>query len=128
MICWPVGRLRELLPQLGSVEGLIDSTGSGLYLGMADSYWAPALRRDWKKVLRTSGTRWRTVTSFRKLSRHFPFPIGPAARDSWLRHMNEAIDASDAAPDVRDELRAYMALAADALLNVDETAEGSGAR
>jgi hemoglobin len=61
-------------------------------------------------------------------ARHFPFAIGSAARDSWLRHMNEAIDASDAAPDEREELRAYMSLAADALLNVDEPADGSHGR
>ena len=57
-------------------------------------------------------------------ARHFPFVIGSAARDNWLRHMNEAIDASDARPDEREELRAYMTLAADAMLNV---ADGGGA-
>ena len=51
-------------------------------------------------------------------ARHFPFPIGSAARDAWLRHMREAIDASNAAPDEREELHAYMTLAADAMLNV----------
>ena len=28
--------------------------------------------------------------------RHAPFPIGPAERDAWLRHMRAAIDALEA--------------------------------
>jgi hemoglobin len=53
-------------------------------------------------------------------ARHFPFPIGPAARDRWLLHMRAAIDASGAGPAERDELHAYMTLAADAMRNIEE--------
>ncbi len=55
-------------------------------------------------------------------ARHFPFPIGSAARDAWLCHMNEAIDASDAGPAERKELHDYMTLAADAMRNVEDSA------
>ena len=53
-------------------------------------------------------------------ARHFPFPINAGARDRWLVHMREAIDASDADPAERDELHGYMTLAADAMRNVEE--------
>jgi hemoglobin len=59
-------------------------------------------------------------------ARHFPFPIDASARDRWLLHMREAIDASDASPDVREELHSYMTVAAEAMLNVDEPAGGDG--
>jgi hemoglobin len=35
--------------------------------------------------------------------RHFPFPIGTAERDAWLRHMRAALDAA-ALPDPAPEL------------------------
>ena len=57
-------------------------------------------------------------------ARHFPFPIGEAARDRWLFHMRAAIDASDAGPAERAELHEYMTLAADMMRNVDEPAAG----
>jgi hemoglobin len=63
-------------------------------------------------------------------ARHFPFAIDGAARDSWLLHMRAAIDASGAGAAEREELQRYMALAADAMRNVEEPApggEGSGA-
>jgi hemoglobin len=50
-------------------------------------------------------------------ARHSPFHIGEAERDRWLVHMRAAIDASAAAEPERDELHAYMALAADAMVN-----------
>jgi hemoglobin len=55
-------------------------------------------------------------------ARHFPFPIDERARDRWLVHMRAAIDASDAGPAEREELHAYMTLAADAMRNVDAPA------
>jgi hemoglobin len=53
--------------------------------------------------------------------RHAPFVIGPAERDAWLRHMNEALDELAAAsriaePDA-EELRAYLDMAAHSLVN-----------
>ncbi len=54
-------------------------------------------------------------------ARHFPFAIGTLERDRWLTHMRASIDASGAPDDIRDELHAYMAMAADAMRNQDET-------
>ncbi len=52
--------------------------------------------------------------------RHAPFAIGSLERDRWLEHMRAAIDASDAAPDARAELHAYMTMAADAMRNRED--------
>ena len=57
-------------------------------------------------------------------ARHFPFAIDSVARDRWLLHMREAIDASDAGLAEREELHRYMTLAADAMRNVEEPAAG----
>ncbi len=54
-------------------------------------------------------------------ARHFPFPIDEAARDRWLAHMRAAIDASGAGRAEREELHAYMTLAADAMRNVERS-------
>jgi hemoglobin len=51
--------------------------------------------------------------------RHFPFAIGPAERDSWLAHMNEAIASADASPEVAARLHAYVEMAAEAMRNRD---------
>ncbi len=53
-------------------------------------------------------------------ARHFPFSIGDLERDRWLHHMQASIDASDAPPDLREQLEGYMAKAADAMRNRDE--------
>jgi hemoglobin len=50
--------------------------------------------------------------------RHFPFAIGLAERDAWLRHMRAAVEASPAAPPERSELLAYFETAATSLINV----------
>jgi hemoglobin len=55
-------------------------------------------------------------------ARHFPFPIGAAARDRWLHHMRASIDASGVGDKERAELHQYMTLAADAMRNVEEPA------
>jgi len=49
--------------------------------------------------------------------RHFPFAIGPEARDRWLESMRAAM--SDLAPpaDVAAELDGYFAMAAEAMRN-----------
>jgi hemoglobin len=53
--------------------------------------------------------------------RHAPFVIGPAERDAWLRHMNDALGDLQAASRITqtdaDELRAYLAMAANTLVN-----------
>ena len=53
--------------------------------------------------------------------RHAPFVIGPAERDAWLRHMEEALaqleaDGRIAGADAA-ELRAYLDMAAHSLVN-----------
>jgi hemoglobin len=51
--------------------------------------------------------------------RHFPFAIGPAQRDAWLRHMRDAIAAIEPPPEVAERLHAYFDMAADAMRNRD---------
>jgi hemoglobin len=51
--------------------------------------------------------------------RHFPFAIGPAERDAWLRHMREAIAWVDPPPDVARRLHAYFDMATEAMRNRD---------
>ena len=51
--------------------------------------------------------------------RHFPFAIGPAARDRWLIHMRAAITELDPPPDVADALERYFKQAAEAMRNRD---------
>jgi hemoglobin len=53
--------------------------------------------------------------------RHVPFVIGPAERDAWLRHMLAALlnleSASRISADDARELRAYLEMAANSLVN-----------
>jgi hemoglobin len=53
--------------------------------------------------------------------RHMPFVIGPAERDAWLRHMEEAVSHMATTTDLSDadeaELRAYFTMAAGSLVN-----------
>jgi hemoglobin len=51
--------------------------------------------------------------------RHFPFAIGPAERDAWLRHMREAIAWVDPPPEIARRLHAYFDMAAEAMRNRD---------
>lgn len=51
--------------------------------------------------------------------RHAPFPIGPEARDRWLRHMREAIDALEPSPPVEAALNEYFDMAAEGMRNRD---------
>jgi hemoglobin len=55
-------------------------------------------------------------------ARHFPFEIGPAARDHWLAHMRAAVDASGAPADARSRLLQYFETAAEAMRNREEAA------
>jgi hemoglobin len=53
--------------------------------------------------------------------RHVPFVIGPAERDAWLRHMNDAVghmvETKGLAESDADEMRAYFEMAAGSLMN-----------
>jgi hemoglobin len=53
--------------------------------------------------------------------RHAPFVIGPAERDAWLRHMNDALSTLQGESRMTeadaDELRAYLEMAANTLVN-----------
>ncbi|MCO1582628.1 globin [Crossiella sp. SN42] len=49
--------------------------------------------------------------------RHVPFTIGPIERDAWLRCMRIAVDEANLAPERRDQLWAYMEMAANSLVN-----------
>jgi hemoglobin len=50
--------------------------------------------------------------------RHAAYPIDDAMRDRWLKHMNAALDACGAPPDVTEEMREYFARASHHLRNV----------
>ncbi len=53
--------------------------------------------------------------------RHAPFVIGPAERDAWLRHMLGSLGELEAGSRISegdaDELRRYLEMAADSLVN-----------
>jgi len=53
--------------------------------------------------------------------RHAPFVIGPPERDAWLRHMLTALleleSTSRIAPEDAIELRDYLEMAANSLVN-----------
>jgi hemoglobin len=50
--------------------------------------------------------------------RHAPFAINAAARDTWLRHMREALNSLDLASEYEQALWDYLTRAADSLRNV----------
>ncbi len=52
--------------------------------------------------------------------RHAPFPIGPNARDSWLKHMRAAVDSLELSVADDAELWDYLQRAAHAMLNTFE--------
>ena len=58
--------------------------------------------------------------------RHVPFRIGLAERDAWLRHMRDALDELDLAPEAERMLWNYLVMAADSLVNSDHDAAGLG--
>jgi len=49
--------------------------------------------------------------------RHVPFKIGASERDAWLRHMRDAIDELELAPELDAMLWKYLTAAADSLVN-----------
>ncbi|MGI8456707.1 MAG: globin [Propionibacteriaceae bacterium] len=52
--------------------------------------------------------------------RHAPFAVTPRARDLWLSHMADAVEASDLTPDQRTELWTYLERAAHFMVNTVE--------
>jgi hemoglobin len=51
--------------------------------------------------------------------RHAPFAVGPEARDRWLTHMREALDALDPPAELRQRFDEYFAFAAESMRNQD---------
>jgi hemoglobin len=51
--------------------------------------------------------------------RHAPFAVGPDARDRWLTHMGEALDALDPPAELRARFDEYFAFAAESMRNQD---------
>jgi hemoglobin len=51
--------------------------------------------------------------------RHAPFAVGPDARDRWLTHMREALDALDPPAELRQRFDEYFAFAAESMRNQD---------
>jgi hemoglobin len=49
--------------------------------------------------------------------RHFPFAIGQAERDAWMRHMRAAVETTDLSDDVRLVLLDYFERAATFMIN-----------
>ncbi len=49
--------------------------------------------------------------------RHAPFPVGPAARDRWLKHMRAALDTLELPPLAHAQLWDYLERAAHAMVN-----------
>ncbi len=49
--------------------------------------------------------------------RHAPYPVGPDARDRWLRHMREAVTSLELAPIHESTLWDYLERAAWSMLN-----------
>ena len=57
--------------------------------------------------------------------RHAPFEIGESARDAWLRHMRDAVDSLDLAPEHAEPLWRYLESAAYSMQNhMDATRAG----
>ncbi|MEP6758618.1 MAG: globin [Actinomycetota bacterium] len=51
--------------------------------------------------------------------RHAPFAIGPEARDHWVAHMSDALDALAPSPELRARFDEYFAFAAESMRNQD---------
>lgn len=49
--------------------------------------------------------------------RHFPFPVGPLQRDRWMKHMTNAVHASDADAALQTTLLDYFVRAAEQMRN-----------
>jgi hemoglobin len=129
----PEGTLYDRVGGMPFFEALVDR----FYVGVADD---PVLRPLYPESDLQGARRrlalflvqyWGGPTTYlaerghpRLRARHSPFVIGSLQRDRWLLHMLAAVDASDAADADKAELHAYMATAAEAMLNVDEPSPG----
>ena len=51
--------------------------------------------------------------------RHFPFAIGPGARDHWVAQMQAALDTLAPPPELRQRFDEYFAFAAESMRNQD---------
>jgi hemoglobin len=51
--------------------------------------------------------------------RHEPFAVSPAARDAWLGHMRDALDAEALPADADERLWRYLVAAAHSLVNTE---------
>ncbi|MFI6601553.1 globin [Nonomuraea sp. NPDC050536] len=49
--------------------------------------------------------------------RHMPFVIGEAERDAWLKHMHDAVQSLELAPEQETRLWDYLVYAAQSLVN-----------
>jgi hemoglobin len=49
--------------------------------------------------------------------RHAPFAVTPQARDHWLSHMRVAVDAVELSDEAREQLWAYLEMAAYSMVN-----------
>ncbi|MDT0269213.1 globin [Streptomyces sp. DSM 44915] len=52
--------------------------------------------------------------------RHAPFVVNQAAHDAWLRHMRDAVDSLDLAPELEKQLWDYLVFAARAMVNTPD--------
>ncbi|MER8042931.1 globin [Streptomyces sp. NPDC094032] len=52
--------------------------------------------------------------------RHAPFTVDRAAHDAWLRHMRDAVDELELAPEHEAQLWKYMTYAAASMVNTAE--------
>lgn len=52
--------------------------------------------------------------------RHAPYKVTPTQRDRWLKHMNAAIDTLDLDPLDEQQMRGYMAHAANFMINAED--------
>ena len=59
--------------------------------------------------------------------RHAVFPVSPAARDAWLRHMQDAVDSLDLAPMYAEALSDYLDRAAHSMVNTVDGGEAPAA-
>ncbi len=60
--------------------------------------------------------------------RHAPFPVTPKARDSWLRHMRDALDGLELAAHHEAQLWGYLQTAADMMVNTPDDGDPSVTR
>jgi hemoglobin len=58
--------------------------------------------------------------------RHFPFTIGEAERDAWLKHMRAAVDEAEITGWPREAMLNYFASTADFLVNRREATPAGG--